>query len=354
MSKRLTVTLGVPVYKGEAHLAETLASIQAQTHPYWVAHISLDGDHPASEEICQPFLSDPRFRITRQPQRLGWVGNLNWLTDQVETPFWCYQQQDDVLEPTYLEVLVNYLEAAPHKGTVAAAYSDIQNFGARYGKPTQDSVTGTPVQRQLALLMEHHAAVAFRAVTRIEAIRKGGPIRENSVENFSCDTVWMSTIARWGELHRIPQILYRKRFHSANEHGRWTSWDLERRTHAWIVHCADMLEEALKVRDATPLDYRMLWLAAARRLTMPKVPPEYMDVTALTLEQKAQILEQYFDELKTRTGLRLRERLELEGSEARRMTREYLQVTAGPQKIRTTRGWGSRLRSLIRRPSHGK
>ena len=74
-----TVTLGVPAYRGEAYIAETLTSIQAQTHEDLEVLISLDGPDPATEEACRPFLSDPRFRLMSQPRNLGWVGNFNWL-----------------------------------------------------------------------------------------------------------------------------------------------------------------------------------------------------------------------------------------------------------------------------------
>src|SRR2546422_8779875 len=98
-----TVTIGVPVYRGELFLEETLWSIQNQTHRDIEVIISLDGPDPASKEICLPFLKDGRFRLVVQPQNLGWVGNINWLMSRVESPYWCYHQQDDLIDPRYIE-----------------------------------------------------------------------------------------------------------------------------------------------------------------------------------------------------------------------------------------------------------
>src|SRR5215813_12101835 len=125
------VTFGVPVYRGELFLEETLQSIQQQTHRDFEVIISLDGPQPAAEALCQPFLRDSRFRLVTQPERLGWVGNLNWLMAQVATPYWCYQQQDDLLDPRYLEILVDYARHAPE---AAVVYCDMEAFGALSGK----------------------------------------------------------------------------------------------------------------------------------------------------------------------------------------------------------------------------
>src|SRR5215211_7387303 len=113
-----TVTIGVPVYRGELFIEETLRSIQMQTHQDIEVIISLDGPQPEAEELCEPFLKDPRFRLSIQPKRLGWVGNINWLMSQVETPYWCYHQQDDLIDARYIEVLVDYARQTPQTGKV--------------------------------------------------------------------------------------------------------------------------------------------------------------------------------------------------------------------------------------------
>src|SRR5215211_6583898 len=68
-----TVTIGVPVYRGELFIEETLRSIQMQTHQDIEVIISLDGPQPEAEELCEPFLKDPRFRLSIQPKRCSSV-----------------------------------------------------------------------------------------------------------------------------------------------------------------------------------------------------------------------------------------------------------------------------------------
>jgi hypothetical protein len=291
MSPTDTVTIGVPVYRGELFIEEALRSIQNQTHREIEVIISLDGSQPVAAEFCRPFLKDSRFRLVTQSERLGWVGNLNWLMARVATPYWCYHQQDDLMDPRYLEVLVEQARRSPEG---AVFYCDIEAFGALSAKFIQSSVTGSAVARQLALLYEHFPAVAFRGLTRVEALSFAGGIPTNEIESFACDTVWMAAMARWGELRRVPRELYRKRYHAANEHMKWFGWPVEKRTKAWIIHCAAMLEQAMLV-EATAQDRRLLWLAAIGRLASSPPAMNYLPIADWTRAERASLLEAFFD-----------------------------------------------------------
>ena len=288
MNTSCQVTLGVPVYQGASFLRETLESIQIQTYPHFQVIISLDGTDPESELVCQPFLRDSRFRLVTQPNRLGWAGNINWLMDQVDTPFWCYYQQDDLTDPRYLEVLLDAAWKAPE---AAVVYCDMVAFGKFSANFTQPSVTGHASSRLLTLLYAHYPAVAFRGLTRVEALRESGGILTNEMENFSCDTTWMAGVALWGELHRVPVYLYRKRYHEENTHTKWAAWPQERRTQAWLVHCADMLQQAMRVKSI-PQERRLLWLAAVNRL-VSRNASGFINVKELTDNQRMVILENF-------------------------------------------------------------
>jgi GT2 family glycosyltransferase len=301
MSTPDTVTLGVPVYHGELFIEEALRSVQSQTHQEFEVIISLDGPQPDAEELCRPFLKDSRFRLTTQPERLGWVGNINWLMSQVATPYWSYHQQDDVMDPRYLEVLVDHARRTPEG---AVFYGDIEAFGILSETFTQSSVTGSACARQLALLYEHFNAVAFRGLTRVEALRLAGGVPGNEVDSFACDTAWMAAVARSGELRRVPVVLSRKRFHTASEHTKWFTWPVEKRVKAWIAHCATMLEQAMLV-DATARERRFLWLAAIGRLTSSRTAISYLPIAGWTSAERAALLDAFFEYVTTSTRVNI-------------------------------------------------
>jgi glycosyltransferase involved in cell wall biosynthesis len=256
------ISVGVPVYRGEAFVAETLKSIKQQTHQELDVLISVDGNDAASAVACEPFLRDTRFRLVIQEHHLGWVENANFLMAQNTTAFWCLHPQDDLLSPNYFEVL---LEHARANRDAAVTYCDIKAFGEREITLRQPSVVGTPALRELILLKAHHAAVAIRGLTRRDALQQARALRANEAESFSADTTWMASIARSGELHRLPTLLYFKRYHRSNTHMSWMNWSIERRMLAWQVHCRDMFLEATQA-NATLLERRLMWCTALARL----------------------------------------------------------------------------------------
>lgn len=181
--------------------------------------------------------------------------------------FWYYHQQDDLTDPTYLEVLIEHARQRPD---AAVVYCDMDTFGDRDVRFARPSVAGSPVERQLALLKSHFAGVAFRGLTRVEALRStGGGVVENDTANFAAETVWIATMAIWGDLIQVPQTLYHKRYHDRQAHSEWLAWDGPRRRQAWTAHCHDMLVTAMRV-PAQPTERWSLWLATLERLTASK------------------------------------------------------------------------------------
>jgi GT2 family glycosyltransferase len=288
------VTVGVPIYHGGAAIEESLRSIQQQSHRDITVIISLDGPQPASEQLCRPFLKDPRFQVVVQPKRLGWVGNTNYLIGRVETPFWIWHPQDDILEERCIETLLEHAQRNP---AAAVVYSDIECFGLRSGTLIQSSITGDAVARQITLIREHFSAIAFRGLTRAEALRFCGGIPSNLFESFALDTVWMAALARWGELQRVPETLYRKRLHPDNEHARWSNWSLEARRQAWIAHCADMLDQAMLV-PATKGETYALWLAIMERLTARQWATYYQGTAGWTPADAALVLSAFIEHVR--------------------------------------------------------
>lgn len=286
------VTIGVPVYHGEAFLEEALRSIQAQTHRDFDVLISFDEPSAACEEICAKFGDDARFRVSRRAERLGWVGNINWLMAQVQTDFWYFHQQDDIVAPEYLETLLGHAREHPE---AALVYCDVMPMG-RIQEPFEQQAASvrdtTPFMRIMTLLHEHFPAFAFRGLTRAAALRAAGPIPENEVRNFGVDICWVLAIARAGELHRVARPLYWKRYHESNTESGWWAWDKARRLEAWPVHCVNMLETAMRI-EASAQERRLLWLATIERLASKAAAAHFLNLAELTGEDRALLFERF-------------------------------------------------------------
>jgi hypothetical protein len=292
---RMGITIGIPIYRGKPFLEESLASVQNQTFREIEVILSLDGPDPGCEEICQGFLNDSRFRLVIQPHRLGWMNHTNWLMSQVQTEFWHLQEQDDLIDPTFLETLIEHARAHPN---AAAVFGDLSTFGNFAIQIRMSSVVGDAVTRQLKLICEHFQGVAPLGLIRTEALRLCGGLQANEFENFAADTTLMAGLARWGELHRLPLDLYRKRVHAESTHATWWGWATERRCQAWQAHCLDMLQQAFLV-DATPPDRRLLWLAIVERLVSPRTASHFLPIAELTVSERAGILDSFLKRART-------------------------------------------------------
>jgi glycosyltransferase involved in cell wall biosynthesis len=314
-----SVTIGVPVYRGKLFLEESLNSILNQTYEDFAVVISVDEPDPESETICSKFLKDSRFRMVIQPQRLDWMGNMNWLMSQVQTEFWHLQEQDDVIDPCFLEVLVEYARANP---TVATVYSDIRLFGKQDVSIVQQSVIGSPFLRQMTLLHERHQGVTLVGLSRAEAVRATGGIPGNEVENFLAETAWMAGMARWGELHRLPGELFHKRIHGENTLLKWFTWPKDKRIAAWQCHCLGMLEQALQI-ESNEQERRLLWLTAVERLVSPRTAKCIIEVAELTPVERIGMLDGFLRRARAGTTFAVPALLDADWDEIESWTRGF-------------------------------
>jgi glycosyltransferase involved in cell wall biosynthesis len=317
------VTIGIPVYQGEHFVVEAVESILAQTHEDWQVVFSVDGPDPVCEQLCSQYLVDSRFTLSVQPERLGWVGNIGWLQQQADGEFWYYHQQDDLVDPRYLEVLIEHARRWPG---AAVVYCDMETFGQRDMAFVRSSVVGSPIARQLSLLTDHFAGVAFRGLTRVAAIRDtGGGIVENDIENFAAETVWIATMATWGDLVQVPTTLYRKRYHAQNSHNAWITWDRPQRTQAWIAHCHDLLEVAMGV-PAQRSERWLLWLATVGRLTASRATP-YLPWAQFTEADRVAMIDELLDRIRRLDRIDLPTLLEARWNDIRRRSLEFAATT---------------------------
>ena len=79
----------------------------------------------------------------------------------------------------------------------------------------------------------------------------------------------------------MPEPLYRKRFHEAGVSKGWWRWPDDRRERAWVVHCADMLDQAMAI-EAGLDQRRMLWVAAAGRAVSDRLYGRFLPESART------------------------------------------------------------------------
>jgi GT2 family glycosyltransferase len=333
-------TFCVPIYRGEAFLRDALRAIQAQTFTDFDVVMSIDGADPVCEAICAEFVSDARFTLAVQPQRLGWVDNFNWTLASVDNEFCLYQQQDDLIDPAYLETLVHEAQREP---SAAVVYCDLVSMGKYDGvvRPAPSVIGATAFQRMMTMVREHLVAVPFRGLVRTDALPMAGPVQRNAVADFGVDILWLTALARWGDLRRVPLPLYRKRYHDHNTESKWWAWPLDQRLEAWCHHSVAMVNEAMKVQS-TAQAMRLLWLAGVERLTSLVTAGPFLQLEELEPTRYTWMLERFLELAKRWCALDVPRQLDASWEEIERWTREAFWtpdltpvdiVAFGPQSV---------------------
>ena len=111
------VSIGMPVYNGADYIAESIASVLAQTYRVFELIVCDNCSTDNTKEIVRGF-SDPRIRYIRNPKNLGLVGNANRCLELATGEYIGILHHDDVMMPDNLERKVRLLDEHPNVGFV--------------------------------------------------------------------------------------------------------------------------------------------------------------------------------------------------------------------------------------------
>ncbi len=111
-----TITVGIPVYNGAAHLAGSLDCVLGQTFQDLEVLVFDNASTDETARIVADYAArDPRVRYFRQPRNKGAVPNFGDLARAATTPYFLWRAADDLSDANYVEVLHQILEAHPDK-----------------------------------------------------------------------------------------------------------------------------------------------------------------------------------------------------------------------------------------------
>jgi hypothetical protein len=266
------VTIGVPAYRGGDHLPLTLECLRTQTYPHLDILISVDAADTATARSCEPFLqSDPRFRMTIQPSRLGWAGNTDWTMRARRGEYYVFQQHDDQISPTYVADLV---AAAIRVPNAAICFAQVRSNGVRNFVSSGFPLSGSsPVERVCAYL-ETLDCVPFRGLTRSSALATTSGLLLSDFDPFDSygtENRYMAQLALWGDFVYVPGPLYYQRLHGENLHLKRASWSDEKRLISWALLAAWMIEVVTPAGPSTKERWQLFDLVLDRFI-VPRAP----------------------------------------------------------------------------------
>ena len=196
-------TVCIPAFQAETFIDRTLWCARNQTYDRQRIAVSIDCSTDGTEEICRSHArDDDRIDITAHDQRLGWVGNINFLLEAVQSEFAFVYFHDDLIEATYTERLVEALAARPD---AASAHCDVVlDDGSNPDKlHVGFAYDGSPAERLLAYLVLPRPGALLRSM-----VRRTGPA--GRLRMLVAAVVYEMALVAAGPAVHVAEPLYRR------------------------------------------------------------------------------------------------------------------------------------------------
>jgi hypothetical protein len=200
------VSVVMPVYNAMPHLDESIGSITGQTHANFEFVIRDDGSTDGSREVLRTWAArDDRVRLFEGTERLGPVGNSNWVAQHATAPLLARMDADDVCDPDRLRRQVEVFGANPDLDLVGTLWEGIDARGH----------VVRPPDRWRLLRRSPFAPFAHGSMmVRTEAFRRIGGYRDQCL--YWEDLDLYLRLARLGRLAVVAEPLYGYRHTQTN------------------------------------------------------------------------------------------------------------------------------------------
>ncbi len=209
------LSIGMPVYNGEAYLAEALDSLLSQTFLDFELIISDNASTDGTQAICLEYASqDRRILYDRLPENLGAAKNFNRVFEMSRGEYFKWAAHDDLCAPEYMERCIAILDEST---SVVLCYSQtdvIDEHGAFIKIDPSDLNLGVvePFQRYRNFHQVYRYPRSCNPIFGV--IRSSALAQTPLIESFvSSDMVLLGELALRGEFHEIPEPLFLRRDH---------------------------------------------------------------------------------------------------------------------------------------------
>ncbi len=236
-----TATALLPAWQAADFIQLTLDCLSAQSYASFSVIVSVDQCDDDTARICEAHArKDPRFRVVRQEQRLGYAGNCNALLDLADSDYACFAFHDDTLAPDYVEKLAGALDRDPQ---AVISFSDMEltntDGSVEFHRLTELEGEDDPVRRGFTMLGgECQWWVPNRGLFRLDPARHIGGVKHHGGGEYSCDWPWLFHMSLLGRFQRVPEVLCFKNY---QERSLSRSWDATHRN-TWEVQAACVRE----------------------------------------------------------------------------------------------------------------
>ncbi|PIE25629.1 MAG: glycosyl transferase [Planctomycetota bacterium] len=212
------ISIGLPVFNGEAYLEATLESLLGQSFGDFEVVICDNASTDASAEILERFAArDSRIRIHGSEENRGAAWNYNRAVALARAPYFKWASHDDLLAPEYLACCLQALEQSPD---AVLAYPRTRRIGpaGEWLDDYDDRLTlGHERASQRLRHLLHHMRLCnpVFGLIRRELLLQTGLIGAY----VSSDEVLLVELALRGLFVEVPRRLFLRRVHPGSCFG---------------------------------------------------------------------------------------------------------------------------------------
>ena len=111
------VSIGLPVYNAERHLAKALDSLLAQDYESFELIVSDNASTDSTQEICTSYAKrDSRLRYHRAEHNMGAIWNFNRVFELATGEYFMWAAHDDLRDPRYVSACLAAMQSHPAYG----------------------------------------------------------------------------------------------------------------------------------------------------------------------------------------------------------------------------------------------
>ncbi len=221
------VTIAIPLYRSSRFLeivqrnVENLAGLDVE--------ILISDRHlldDAIDRLEETFGKDPRVRILRANDAIGWVDHFNWLLKNAEGRYFMWMPHDDDFPADYIPKLSAALEQHPEAVVAFGGIEAIERNGQPHGSvkilpPETYDPAEWSTRLLLRLLTQWNPGVAFRGLFRRERLIEHRLFIRHTRRDVLPDFYWVFATGFLGSWVYVQDCVCRKRFYKKSTHGKW-------------------------------------------------------------------------------------------------------------------------------------
>jgi glycosyltransferase involved in cell wall biosynthesis len=226
------LTIGVPVYNGEAYVEDSIQSVLDQSFGDFRLVVSDNASSDTTPDILRRLADkDPRIELRLWPVNKGGGWNFNSLAVEVPTPFFKWAAHDDLHDPSYLEKCMAELLAHPDVVAVHSRTRYIDDEGVEVARTFRDDVfaDARPSNRLQAVLFSHHDFTFDFSVIRTSALEQS----RLYLPGYFAETVFLAELALRGRMVQLPEHLFLNRLHSNRSSAQNDNSDAKMTFQTW-------------------------------------------------------------------------------------------------------------------------